>query len=96
MSLITIDSEHLGIPDTKYSSIIALNSGEFTRICRELFVLSETVNIETNKNFVKFNVQSEIVGGSIKLEASDMEEKDEFASIKVNKIIFYFKIYFFR
>jgi proliferating cell nuclear antigen len=73
----------LGIPDTKYSSIISLNSVEFTRICRELFSLSETVIIETNKNFVKFNVQSEIVGGSIKLESNGMEDKDEFASIQV-------------
>jgi proliferating cell nuclear antigen len=81
--LITIDSEHLGIPDTKYSSIISLNSGEFTRICRELFSLSETVVIETNKNFVKFIVSSEIVGGSIKLEANDLEDKEENFSLNV-------------
>ena len=78
---------------------------EFTRICRELFSLSETVVIETNKNFVKFIVSSEIVGGSIKLEANEGDEKDEVSSIKVkNKTllkilfflyIFYFGIYFF-
>ncbi len=83
MSLITIDSEHLGIPDTKYSSIISLSSGEFTRICKELFSLSETVVIETNKNFVKFIVASEIVGGSIKIEPNDTDDKDDFTSIKV-------------
>jgi proliferating cell nuclear antigen len=48
-----------------------MNSGEFTRICRELYALSETVIIETNKNFVKFVVSGEVVGGSIKIETGD-------------------------
>lgn len=85
LSLITIDSEHLGIPDTKYSSIITINSSEFTRICRELFALSETVIIETDKKFVKFIVSSEVVGGSIKIEENDSGEKDEETTINVNK-----------
>lgn len=85
MSLITIDSEHLGIPDTNYSSIICLSSGEFTRICKELFTLSETVMIETNKNFVKFIVSSEVVGGSIKIDANDSDDKDEASLIRVNQ-----------
>jgi proliferating cell nuclear antigen len=71
LSLITIDSEHLGIPDTQYSSIITMSSNEFTRICRELYALSETVIIETNKHFVRFVVSGEVVGGSIKIEAGD-------------------------
>lgn len=75
----------MGIPDTKYSSIIRLSSSEFTRICRELFSLSETVTIETNKNHVKFIVASEVVGGSIKLEANETDDKDEVSSIQVNK-----------
>lgn len=77
----------MGIPDTKYSSIICLNSGEFTRICKELSTLSETVIIETNKNFVKFIVSSEIVGGSIKLESNDSDDKDEISSIKVENFL---------
>ena len=90
MSLITIDSEHLGIPDTNYSSIITLSSTEFTRICKELFALSETVIIETNANYVKFIVSSEVIGGSIKLENNDTDEKEEKSFIKV----FIFQIFF--
>lgn len=95
LSLITIDSEHLGIPDTKYSSIITLNSSEFTRICRELFALSETVVIETNKRFVKFIVSSEVVGGSIKIEENEPGEKEEITSINVISIFFYVIFVFF-
>jgi proliferating cell nuclear antigen len=48
-----------------------MNSNEFTRICRELYALSETVVIETNKHFVKFMVTGEVVGGTIKIESGD-------------------------
>ena len=36
MNLITLDQEHLAIPETEYSSVVTLNSGEFTKICKEL------------------------------------------------------------
>src|ERR1035437_500647 len=52
LNLITIDSEHLAIPETDYTSIVTINSGEFTKICKELFSLSETVHIITHKEFV--------------------------------------------
>jgi proliferating cell nuclear antigen len=48
-----------------------MSSSEFTRICRELYALSETVIIETNKSYVRFVVSGEVVGGSIKIEAGD-------------------------
>ena len=81
--MITIDTEHLGIPDTNYNSIITLGATEFTRICKELFALSETVVIETTSDYVKFNVSSEIIGGSIKLENNETDDKGEKAIIKV-------------
>jgi hypothetical protein len=48
-----------------------MSSGEFTRICRELYALSETVIIETNKNYVRFVVSGEVMGGSIRIETGD-------------------------
>jgi len=84
LNLITIDSEHLGIPDTSYSSIITMPSGEFTRICRELFQLSETVVVETNKYYVKFSVIGDVVGGSIKIDGNETSEKENSTSINVS------------
>jgi len=83
LNLITIDSEHLGIPDTQYSSIITLPSNEFTRICRELYQLSDTVMIETNKFYVRFSVTGDTVGGSIKIDSNDSNEKGENTIINV-------------
>jgi len=34
LSLITIDSEGMGIPDTEFTSICTMPSGEFARICK--------------------------------------------------------------
>jgi proliferating cell nuclear antigen len=87
LSLITIDSEHLGIPDTQYLSTITLSSNEFTRICRELYQLSETVVIETNKYFVKFSVTGDSVGGSIKIDANEMSDKGE--NTIINVLLYY-------
>ena len=87
MSLITIDSEHLGIPDTQYSAMVTMSSNEFTRICRELYSLNETVNIETTKNSIKFAVTGENVGGAIKIEANDSSNLDEQTEIKVEETV---------
>lgn len=87
LSLITIDSEHLGIPETQYGSEITMSSSEFTRICRELYQLSESVSIETNKQFVKFSVTSEVVGGSVKLDNNDSSNKDDLISIRVEESV---------
>lgn len=56
LNLINIDSEQLGIPETEYSSIVTMPTSEFSRICKELSQISETINIETSKDNVKFSV----------------------------------------
>ena len=60
-----------------------MSSNEFTRICRELYSLNETVNIETTKNVIKFGVNSESVGGMIKIEENDSDNLDEQTLINV-------------
>lgn len=42
MKLMDIDSEHLGIPETEYSTIVKMPSSEFQRIIRDLSVLGDT------------------------------------------------------
>ena len=64
--------------------MITFSSSEFTRICRELYSLNETVNIETSKNSIKFSVNSENVGGSIKIEENDSNNTDEQCIIQVD------------
>ena len=48
-----IDSEHLGIPETEYKTIIRMPSGEFKRIVSELSVLGDCIQISCSKEGVK-------------------------------------------
>ena len=48
LNLIQLDVEHLSIPETEYSSLITINSSEWSKICRELQSLSESLTISTS------------------------------------------------
>lgn len=80
MNLITLDVEHLAIPETEYTSVVSINSGEFTKICKELYSLNETLTISTNTDFVQFAVESEAGSGSIRLGANDSSMSREEAT----------------
>lgn len=67
LNLISLDVEHLAIPETEYSSIVSMNAGEFSKICKELYSLNETMTITTNAQFVQYSVESEAGSGSVKL-----------------------------
>ena len=67
--------------------MVTMSSSEFTRICRELYSLNETVNIETTKNSIKFSVNSENIGGSIKIEENDSGNQDEQCNIQVEETV---------
>ena len=81
MNLIQLDNEHLAIPETEYSSIVSINSSEFTKICKELYSLNETMTITTSPEFVQFSVESEVGSGSIKIGAND--SKDDHTTLEV-------------
>jgi proliferating cell nuclear antigen len=85
LNLITIDSEHLAIPETEYTSLIQINSAEFTKICKELFSLSETVSIATNPDYVQFSVDSDIGAGAVKIGQNDSDKKDEMTTLEVSE-----------
>lgn len=71
LNLITIDSEHLAIPDTSYSSLVTIHSQEFAKICRELSSISETVHIATAHDAVTFSVDGEVGSGLVRLHQNE-------------------------
>jgi proliferating cell nuclear antigen len=74
LNLITLDSEHLGIPETNYTSEISMNSFDFTKLCRELHSLSETVTIEASTSYVKFSIDGEVGNGTIQIQTNHKED----------------------
>ena len=87
MNLISLDAEHLAIPETEYSSVVSINSGEFNNICKELYSLNETLTITTAPESVTFAVESEAGSGSIKLQQSDNVSKEEQTTLEVNEVV---------
>ena len=77
LNLITLDVEHLSIPDTEYSSLITINSNEFAKICKELQSLSESLTIVTNPDHVQLAVVGPAGSGFIKLTANDSDRKED-------------------
>ena len=65
LNLISLDSENLGIPETSYQSEITMHSAEFSKLCRELYSLSETVTFEITQSYVKFAIDGEVGTGNI-------------------------------
>lgn len=87
MNLITLDVEHLSIPDTEYSSLITINSGEFSKICKELQSLSESLTIATNSDHVKLSVEGQAGSGFIKLTNNDADRKEDQTLIEVDEAV---------
>jgi len=104
--LITLDSEHLGIPETSYTSEITMNSGEFTKLCRELGSLSETgkfhrlicfeVTFEISNYYLKFRVEGEVGNGEIMIKTggeSDMKEDEDNSAFNLSFALRYLNLF---
>ncbi|CAF3348873.1 unnamed protein product [Rotaria sp. Silwood1] len=81
LRLMDLDSEHLGIPDTDYSCTIKMPSSEFSRICRDMSIMGDSVLVCTTKEGVKFSAKGDLGQGSIRLVQTTNIEKEEEAVI---------------
>jgi proliferating cell nuclear antigen len=59
MNLMNINSDHIQIPDTEYTTCVKMPSSEFTRIVRDLQAFGETCTIDVQKRGVQFHVEGE-------------------------------------
>ena len=83
LNLISLDVEHLSIPETEYSSLITINSGEFAKICKELQALSESLTIKTAADSVHLQVEGQAGKGFVKLTNMDSDRKEDQTTIEV-------------
>eukprot|EP01006_Ploeotia_vitrea_P011775 TRINITY_DN31276_c0_g1_i1.p2 TRINITY_DN31276_c0_g1~~TRINITY_DN31276_c0_g1_i1.p2 ORF type:complete len:264 (+),score=161.29 TRINITY_DN31276_c0_g1_i1:135-926(+) len=84
LKLMDIDSEHLSIPETDYSCSVEMSASEFQRICRELAMLGDTVQITANKEGVKFSVTGDMGTGNITCRPDAAKEDEDGKSNSVN------------
>merc|ERR1712212_558326 len=81
MKLMNLDQEHLGIPETDYSCVIKMPSGEFARVCRDLSQFGESIVIACTKEGVKFSAAGDIGTANIKLAQTSSVDKEEEAVV---------------
>jgi len=81
LKLMTIDEEQLGIPETEYKCKVTMPSSEFTRICRDLKEIGESVTISATKNGVQFKCSGDI--GNAEMLLKHNEAGDSEKSIKI-------------
>ncbi|PIK51001.1 putative proliferating cell nuclear antigen [Apostichopus japonicus] len=77
VSLVRIDTDQLGIPETEYSAHVKMSSGEFQRICRDLSQFGDAVQITCSKQDVKFSSSGETGKANITLTHSATVDKEE-------------------
>jgi len=76
LKLMAIDAESLGIPEQEYKAVVVMPSGEFQRICRDISVLGDTVNIAVSKEGVKFAASGDIGAGNILVKQHRSADKE--------------------
>lgn len=71
MKLMDIDTDALGIPDTEYEARVTMSANEFSRICRDLSQLGESVRIEVSKEGIRFASDGEAANGNVLLKQTE-------------------------
>lgn len=77
LKLMDIDNEELGIPETEYTAVVKMPSGELQRIIRDLAAIGDSCKIGCTKDGVKFGVSGELGVGNIIRKSTTSAEKSE-------------------
>lgn len=87
LNLLTLDSEHLGIPEQEYSAELKMSSSEFSRVCRELTQITDTLNISVDKEAVRFAVSGDIGAGSITMRPNESDKPEEKCFLRATETV---------
>ena len=72
IKLMDIQGEQLGLPDEmNFTGIFSMPSSEFSRTCRDLTILGDTVAIDVCKTHVEFLLQGDNGNASVKLKEGE-------------------------
>ena len=86
LNLLSLDVEHLSIPDTEYHSLVTINSTEWSKICKDLQQLSESMTIATKDGAANLEVDGQAGKGTISLVSNDdNERKEDCTTIEVDQ-----------
>jgi len=85
LTVIDIDAEQLGIPDTEYKAVVHMPAQEFQRICRDLTILGETVVVSVTKEGIKFSVSGSLGSGNITCRPTGQVDSNQATTIELQE-----------
>eukprot|EP00055_Hartaetosiga_balthica_P004063 m.9980 g.9980 ORF g.9980 m.9980 type:complete len:265 (+) comp3584_c0_seq1:156-950(+) len=86
MKLMDIESEHLGIPNQEHSAVVQLPAAEFQRICRDLSLMGESVEISVTKEGVQFVSSGDAGKGTVTLRNNtSVDDENQQVVITMNE-----------
>ena len=85
MNLITLDREVLSISNKEHQAKLVTNAAEFTKICRDLYQVAETVKIEAVDDSVIFSVEGDMGTGTVALYETLGEKPEDKTIIEVRE-----------
>nr|AFS51981.1 DekiORF104 [Dendrolimus kikuchii nucleopolyhedrovirus] len=77
LKLMTIDVEHLGVPDCEYACVVSMSSAKFAQICRDLLHFGDSVIIRCGKRGVQFRVNGDIGSADVQVGAGENTNVDD-------------------
>merc|ERR1712226_592937 len=85
LKLMSIESEHMEIPEQHYKVVVKLPSGEFSKVCRDLKEFGETMAVKATKEGITFSVQGDIGTGNVMLKPREAEKPEEKVTLTVHE-----------
>ena len=75
LNTICLDEEEHRVPVLTHTSEVVMQAGYWTRICRQLYAISEAVNVESNTQFIRLSVDSEVGNGAVQINKTSGKEE---------------------
>jgi proliferating cell nuclear antigen len=70
LKLMEIEGESMGIPEQEFSAVVSMPSSEFAKMCRDMTIFGDSVNVEVSREGVKFRANGDIGEGYTMLRSS--------------------------
>lgn len=77
LKLMSIESEHVGIPEQDSSVSASMPASEYQRIARDLASIGDVVQISATKEGIKFSTNGDIGTANVTLRQSTSADKEE-------------------
>jgi len=65
LNLMDLDESNYSIPPTEFTSVISMNAQEFHRICKDLYIIADNVEIKSLQRKLIFTANGEIASNEV-------------------------------